>query len=313
MRHTYRVWNVANGYAVIGIIAVAGFLLRRTGFLDESAVSLTHRLTFFIATPALFFTALSTADVGTLLSTYFPVIAVVSILGLVVAAFGAWLFFREKFATAVSTGVSASYMNANFVGIPLATYVLGDAALSTPVMLFQLLVVSPIVLAIFDFAQSGKVTLSTVLLQPLRNPIIVASIAGAIVGISDLDVPFVVSEPLRLVGAAAVPLALLLLGMTFHGESVLAPGNRGPVVWATLVKLLIMPIAGWWLATFVFQLSAETVWVVVLLLLLPTGFNAQNYAMRYGLSDRTARDTIALTTLLAFPMMLIAAALLTPN
>jgi predicted permease len=60
-------------------------------------------------------------------------------------------------------------------------------------------------------------------------------------------------------------------------------------------------------------LSAETVWVVVLLLLLPTGFNAQNYAMRYGLSDRTARDTIALTTLLAFPIMLIAAALLTPN
>jgi malonate transporter len=304
--------QVAQGYAVIAVIAIAGFLLRRTGFLDESAVKLVHRLTFFIATPALFFTALSSADVHTLLSTYFPVIAIVSVAGLVLAAVLARVLFREQFATAVATATSASYMNANFVGIPLATYVLGDATLSTPVMLFQLLVVSPVLLAIFDHASSGRVTVKSVLTQPLTNPIIIASILGAIVGLAGWHMPFIVAEPLRLVGSASVPLALLLLGMTFHGDSVFAKGNRGPVVMATAVKLVAMPLLGWVLSSQVFHLDANTMWVVTLLLALPTGFNAQNYTMRYGLSDRTARDTIALTTILALPVMLVIALFLAP-
>ena len=306
-------FHVAQGYAVIAIIAIAGFLFRRTGFLDESAVTLVHRLTFFIATPALFFTALSTADVHTLLSTYFPVIAIVSVVGLVLAAVLARVVFREAFATAIATATSASYMNANFVGIPLATYVLGDATLSTPVMLFQLLVVSPVLLAIFDHASSGKVTVKSVVTQPVTNPIIIASILGAIIGLGGWDVPFVIAEPLRLMGTASVPLALLLLGMTFHGDSVFAKGNRGPVVMASAVKLVAMPLIGWVLASQVFHLDANTVWVVTLLLALPTGFNAQNYTMRYGLSDRTARDTIALTTVLALPVMLVIALLLAPQ
>ena len=304
--------QVAQGYAVIAIIAVAGFVLRRTGFLDETAVTLVHRLTFFIATPALFFTALSTADVQTLLSTYFPVIAIVSVTGLVVAAILARVLFREKFAEAVATATSASYMNANFVGIPLATYVLGDATLSTPVMLFQLLIVSPVLLAIFDHASTGRVTVKSALTQPLTNPIIIASVIGAVIGLAGWDVPFIVGEPLRLVGSAAVPLALLLLGMTFHGDSVFARGNRGPVVLATLVKLVAMPALGWFFASQVFHLDANTVWVVTILLALPTGFNAQNYTMRYGLSDRTARDTIALTTIFALPVMLVIALFLAP-
>ncbi len=304
--------QVAQGYAVIALIAIAGYVLRRTAFFDESAVKLVHRLTFFIATPALFFTALSTADVSVLLSTYFPVIAVVSVVGLVLAAFLARVLFREQFATAVATATSASYMNANFVGIPLATYVLGDATLSTPVMLFQLLVVSPVLLAIFDHAANGQVTVKSVLTQPLTNPIIIASVLGAMVGLAGWEVPFVIAEPLHLVGSASVPLALLLLGMTFHGDTIFARGNRGPVVMATLVKLVVMPAAGWFLASQVFHLEANSTWVVTLLLALPTGFNAQNYTMRYGLSDRTARDTIALTTILALPVMLVIALLLAP-
>jgi predicted permease len=149
-------------------------------------------------------------------------------------------------------------------------------------------------------------------MQPLTNPIIIASVLGALVGIAGWDLPFVVSEPLHLVGSASVPLALLLLGMTFHGESVLAPGSRGPVIMATLVKLAVMPVLGWMLATHIFHLNAESTWVVTLLLALPTGLNAQNYTMRYGLSDRTARDTIALTTVLALPVMLVIAWLLAP-
>lgn len=305
--------SVAAGFTIIFLIAGAGYALRRTNFLDAAAVPIIHKLTFFILTPALFFTALATADIHVLLSTYFPVVAAVSVVGLVVAAVVARFVFRERFATAVATATSASYMNANFVGIPLATYVLGDSTLSTPVMLFQLLVVTPVLLAIFDHATSGRITISSVLSQPVRNPIVVASLAGVIVSMTGVELPFVVAEPLRLLGAASVPLALLLLGMTFHGDSLLQRERRSQVVMASLVKLVVMPLAGWFFATVVFQLDAWSTFVVVLLMALPTGLNAQNYTMRYGMSDAVARETIAVTTVLSMPVMMLCAALLLPT
>lgn len=303
---------VANGFAIIFLIAGAGYVLRRTGFVAETAVPIIHKLTFFILTPSLFFTALATADIHVLVSTYFPVVAVVSVVGLVLAAVLARLLFREKFATAMATATSASYMNANFVGIPLATYVLGDASLSTPVMLFQLLIVTPVLLAIFDHATSGRITVKSVLMQPVKNPIVVASLAGVMVSAFDLNLPFVITEPIRLMGTAAVPLALLMLGMTFHGDSLFDKSRRGPVVMATAVKLIVMPLVGWALAAWMFQLDAWSTYVVVLLMALPTGLNAQNYTMRYGLSDAVARDTIAVTTLLSLPVMMGFAAILLP-
>ncbi|MFM6981253.1 MAG: AEC family transporter, partial [Microbacteriaceae bacterium] len=76
--------SVAAGFTIIFLIAGAGYALRRTNFLDASAVPIIHKLTFFILTPSLFFTALATADIHVLLSTYFPVVAAVSVVGLVV-------------------------------------------------------------------------------------------------------------------------------------------------------------------------------------------------------------------------------------
>lgn len=304
---------VAAGFTIIFLIAGAGYALRRTNFLDASAVPIIHKLTFFILTPSLFFTALATADIQVLVSTYFPVVAAVSVIGLVLATVLARTVFREKFATAVATATSASYMNANFVGIPLATYVLGDSTLSTPVMLFQLLVVTPVLLAIFDHATSGRITVKSVLSQPIRNPIVVASLAGAIVAMTGIELPYVVTEPLRLLGAASVPLALLLLGMTFHGDSLFHKERRGTVLMATAVKLVVMPLAAWALASWVFHLDPWSTYVVVLLMALPTGLNAQNYTMRYGMSDAVARDTIAVTTVLSLPVMMLCAALLLPS
>lgn len=59
-------------------------------------------------------------------------------------------------------------------------YVLGDASLVAPVLLFQLVGVTPVALTVLDLAsgEGEKGPLWRRLLTPLRNPIAVGSLAG---------------------------------------------------------------------------------------------------------------------------------------
>ena len=48
----------------------------------------------------------------------------------------------------------SAYVNAGNLGLPIAAYVLGDAALIAPMLLMQLLVLQPVALAVLDTVTS---------------------------------------------------------------------------------------------------------------------------------------------------------------
>ena len=75
--------------------------------------------------------------------------------------------------------LGSSYVNAGNLGIPLAVYVFGDATFVAPVMLYQLLVLAPIAFVILDLVETGKrPSWRRVMIQPIRNPVILASALG---------------------------------------------------------------------------------------------------------------------------------------
>ena len=55
--------------------------------------------------------------------------------------------------------LSAGQVNSNNIGIPLSLYLLGSAAYPAPVILLQLLVFTPITMAILDAVTSGRSSL----------------------------------------------------------------------------------------------------------------------------------------------------------
>src|SRR5687768_16343135 len=102
------------------------------------------RLAFVVASPALLFTVLAEADVTEVLSRNLVAsaagVAVSATLYLVLARV-AWR--REAGHTVIGT-LSSAYVNAGNLGLPIAAYVLGDAALIAPMLLMQLLVLQPV-------------------------------------------------------------------------------------------------------------------------------------------------------------------------
>ena len=81
--------------------------------------------------------------------------------------------------------MASGYVNAGNLGIPIATYALGNAAEVAPVMLFQLTVLAPLFSTVLDLtsarADGERPPLLRTLTAPLRNPIALASAAGLLV------------------------------------------------------------------------------------------------------------------------------------
>lgn len=306
--------GVLIGFAIIAVVIGVGYLIGRFDILGPGADRVMARLAFFVLSPALLFTVLAEADVHKLFSEVLPISAAVAALNIAIYATVAVAIWRRGVPETVIGSLASGYVNGNNIGLPVSLYVLGDAASSAPVILLQLVIIAPVALTLLDLSTSGKPSLRRIVLQPLRNPLIIGSVLGLVVAVAGIELPGPVLAPFELVGAAAVPVVLLGFGMSLHGSRPLAPGSaRQDVVLAGILKLAVMPVAAWALGFFVFGLTGHTLFVVTVLAALPTAQNVFTYAQRYGRGVILARDAVLITTAGSIVVLVVVAALLAPG
>jgi predicted permease len=296
--------DILTGFAVITFAILVGWIAARTGVLPPEARPVLAKLNFAVLGPFLLFSVLSTADVGTLFSALLPVSAVVAAAMMLIFAAVSLFVWRRGVAHTVIGSLASGYVNGNNFGIPIAVYMLGDAALAGPIVLLQLVLFAPLGLAILGATVEGRTSVLAIVRGTLLNPMIVGSSLGVIVAVTGLELPPMVSEPIDLIGHAAVPLMLIAFGMSLHGKRLLEAGSdRRDVLLATSLQLLAMPIAAWALGSFVFGLDRQEVYAVTVLAALPAAQNVFVFAQRYRTAETLARDTVFLTTAGSLPVL----------
>ena len=224
------------------------------------------------------------------------------------------IFARRDRGTVILGALTAGYTNANYIGIPIATYVLGDASLVVPIVFLQLLILTPLALVLLEMtkAAASRRSWRATALGPARNPLIVAVALGALVNATGVRLPAVLADPVATIGQATVPIVLLAFGMSLSGRGVLAPGpERLPTVVAVLVKTTVMPAVAVLLAVAV-GLTPTATYTVTILAALPAAQNLYLYASRFGTAQVLVRDAIFLSTAGCLPVMLVITVLLAP-
>lgn len=271
--------------------------------LGEDAQQVLSRLVYFVATPALLIDLLARTDVSGVLGVGFAVAGLSVLAVLVVYVPLARLRGRTTSQTVIGA-LSASYANGGYLGLPIAVYVLDDAAFALAIMLLQLLVYAPLALSVLDLDASGRrPTPGALVLAGLRNPVSMAAACGVLLSVLDLDLPDVVGEPVTLLGGMAVPGALLAYGVSLRFGGVIGSADRGEIAAIAVLKLVWMPAVAYALARFAFDLEPHEVFGVTVMAALPTAQNVFVYASRFERSVLLARDSVAVTTLLSVPVL----------
>lgn len=299
------------GFVVVGVAIAVGWILGRIDLLGEHARPVLARLTFFVLSPFLLFVVLAQADVRMLFSALLPVSAIAALAVILFHALVARVAWRRSIGETVIGALSAGQVNANNIGIPLSLYLLGSAAFPAPVILMQLLVFTPVTMAILDAVTTARTSLWRSVARVATNPIVLGSVLGTLVSVLGIELPPVVMEPAQLLADACVPILLIAYGISLHGQRVLAPsGRRRDILLATTLKLVAMPLIAWAIAEFAFGLPPQDVLIVTVLAALPTAQNVFNYSQRYDVGETISRDTVFLTTIGCVPVLILITLLL---
>jgi len=204
------------------------------------------------------------------------------------------------------------YVNAGNLGLPIATYVLGDAALVAPVLLLQLLLLQPVAMAVLDHSTAPEGFSPGLLVRrTLTNPLMMGALIGLALALTRVTMPALVRAPIELVGGMAVPAMLLAYGVSLRlGPRPGAGISAAEVGLIVTLKLAVQPLAAYFVGRSVLGLDDASLFAVAVLAALPTAQNIFVHAARYNRGVVVARDTIFLTTVLSVPALLVIAGLL---
>ncbi len=106
---------------------------------------------------------------------------------------------------------------------------------SIVVPLFNLLAVCT-----FELLRGGRINIGRVLLKIIRNPLIIASILGALCALCKLQFPEYLDKPMKALGSAATPFAMVLVGASLTLKSIAK--NRKLVLGVSAVRLILSPL-----------------------------------------------------------------------
>lgn len=305
--------GVATGFGVIAAVIAVGYVLGWRDLLGNNGREVLTKLAFYVATPALLFNVLSGADLSAFMSVPLLVTGIsMAATALLFAITGA--VRRWGVGPTTLGALCSSYVNAGNLGIPVAVYVLGDASLVAPILLLQLLVVSPIGLTVLDLSSRGpgeRSGLRGIVTAPLRTPIVIASICGVAIAATGWTPPAALMQPFELVGAMAVPAVLLAFGISLRGSPLPGRGpERVPVLLSVALKTVVQPLVAWAVGAGCFGLEGAGLFAVVVFAALPAAQNLFTYASRYQMATTMVRESVLLSTLLTLPALLLIAVLL---
>ena len=302
----------------IFLLALAGFLFGRSKTFDSGQVTRgISNVAFYLFVPALLFRTTSRIDLASLefraLAAFFvPTV----LLMLMVVAFER----RRKIAPDVAAvrALSVTFGNTVQIGIPVALAAFGEAGLATHATIIALhaLVMLTTATVLMEWVRRDRareLSIASVVLpmfkQTLIHPVILPVVAGFAWNIFRLPMPGPVDATLSTLAQAAVPLCLVLIGLSMAHYGV--AGVVRPAAAQSAVKLLIHPLLVAVVALWIVPLERTAAAVTILCAALPIGANPLLFAQRYNVAERETTAAIVISTVAYGGTVIVLLALLT--
>lgn len=202
----------------IFIMLIVGCGARRTGLMTETDVRRFNAVNFKTFMPIMLFESIYSSDLETAVNPAliaYSVVAVLLMLGLCVA----FVMLVEKENSKRGVMIQGLYRsNFALVGIPVADALMRGGDIS--VVAVQLAVVVPIfnlaAVVILEGFGGKKPNFRHMLLDILKNPLIIASALGVLFLILDIKLPYALASVVADMAGVAGPLALFTLGAFFR-------------------------------------------------------------------------------------------------
>lgn len=287
---------------LFGLVLV-GYLGKKTRVLLESDAGVLSRFVVNIALPAFIIDAFLNNHVRT---EYFKLPIVLWVAAALAFALGVLAngALKGEKRSAGATAMSSAFGNTGYLGYPLTTALLPGllpAAVICDQLGMALLLYPGVVIVASVFGRASGEPISKSFLRYARSPLFLAMIAGAVIALVrsramsgpelraiDELAPLgqALASILHGLAEATIPVILVAIGLLLRTSTLASHWKAVTII--GVIKLLIMPLAGWALARYGLGLHGKTLTVCVLELAVPPSAAATVFAGEYDMDGPLA-------------------------
>ncbi len=287
------------------VLIFAGFVAARVRLISADGAKGLNDFVLYFCIPPLLFRTMQTVslDAGSTLRVWGVYYSAVAIIWVIVAL-GARRVPGLGAVGGAGTAFAATFGNLGMIGLAIAYLAFGDEGLVTAALIIAIHSANHWFFCTLwaEFALRGKGVAplavgASVVMTLLKNPIVLALLAGAAWNASGLTMPAVGERLIALAGDAAIPAGLFALGLAVAAYPM--RGNLAGIGTLIGLKMVVFPLTAWALAEFVFSLPARETGLVALFAALPTGMNAYFFSIKFDAGVAAVTGAIALGILLS--------------
>jgi len=278
------VLTVLEVVAPVFLLAAIGFAWVRAGF--EYRVEFVTRLAMTLAVPCLIFMALVETEISAAALATVSAAALAAYAGLGILFWAAFSLAGMDRRTWLAPTV---FGNTGNLGLPIALFAFGDTGLGLAVVVFAVMAVLSFTIGVWVVSGGGSP------LRAIREPMVPATLLGALFLWQGWDVPVWVGNTVRLIGQMAIPLMLITLGVAV--ARLHPAGFLRPLVISAL-RVVVCTAAGWAAGT-AFGLSGVPLAVLVLQVAMPVAVTSYLLAEKYKADAEAVAGLVVVSTLLS--------------
>ena len=292
------------------ICMAAGYLFRRTKLVDEGFCRKCNTFCFKTFLPLMIFMNVYNSDLESAVQPGAFLFAAAAVLVIFAAAFLIIpRIVRKGSVDSAGSPVSAASRQAvliqcifrsNFVifgyQVVANVYGAGEAAVASVMAAIVVPLYNVLAVITLEYFTNSKNGLRPVILGIIKNPLIIGAVAALLFKLSGLTLPAPLYTGLSDMAGMATPLALVVLGGTFHFDALRR--NAGALAIGTLGKIVVAPLVMVPIAA-AFGFRDANLLSLVIVFASPAAVNSYTMAAAYGHDPELAGQLVVVTSVLS--------------
>lgn len=278
------VLTVIQTVAPVFLLALVGYVWVRAGF--EYRVEFVTRLAMTLSVPCLIFVALMRAQVDPAALTTLSLASLAAYAAVTVVFWVLLSVLRLDRRTYLSPLI---FGNTGNIGLPLAMFAFGEAGLGYAVVVFAVMAILSFTVGVWLVSDKGSPG------RVLREPMVGATVLGAIFLWQGWQTPVWLTNTLQLCGQMAIPLMLITLGVAvarLHPSGFLRP------LLLSLVKVAVCTGVAWGFGRW-FGLAPVPFAILVLQVASPVAVTSYLIAEKYKADADAVAGLVVVSTLVS--------------
>lgn len=286
---------VANQMAIMFILIVIGFFIRKKGIVDHEGSKVMSDLLLLVINPMLVLNSFLTLEYDPARTKGFLLAMALSILAHFLGIIAARILLPGKGADVNIERYSAAYSNCGFMGIPVVNSMLGAEGvfyLTAFIIVFQVFIWTHGIGLI-----RGNLSLKQVV-KGLCAPVVITVYIGLACYFLKLRVPHAITGATSYVASMNTAMAMFIAGVALAESNIFSAIKKFRTYIVSLTKLFVVPLLI--IAVMLIIRPAPPIfYAIVAAAASPSATTCTMMAVRYNSNYRYASELFAVTTLLS--------------